>query len=141
MIVFDLKNAFDAVNWIYLFQRMREVGINSDVINLISKLYRSAKFGSTRKEQRVDKGVSQGSLISTILFLLVKDPLLRELQTLGIVSVFADDTDLITHQKQIPKALKIFNLWYSNSSIYLNKNKCALLTIGKWIRKCHKSKH
>ena len=78
MIAFDLKNAFDTVNWIYLFQRMREVGINSDVINLISKRYRSAKFSSTRKEQRVGKGVPQGSLSNPILFLLIIDLLLHE---------------------------------------------------------------
>ena len=86
MCLYDLQKAFDSVEFPVLLKRSFDVGVNSKTWRILSSWYINCQT-SVRLGQHVSpsftlaRGVRQGSILSPSLFLLVMDPLLRELQS------------------------------------------------------------
>ena len=91
MCFYDLQKAFGSVEIPVLLQRLFEVGVNSKTWRLLQLWYSDCnsvvRVGChTSSSYQLQRGVRQGSILSPFLFLLVMDPLPRQLQShsLGI---------------------------------------------------------
>ena len=79
---YDLQKAFDSVQYPILLKRLYDAGINGKTWRLIKARYNQPKCrvrvdGQLSAEFAIERGVLQGSVL---LFLLVMDPLLRDLE-------------------------------------------------------------
>lgn len=89
MCLYDLQKAFDSVEFPVLLKRLFDVGVNSKTWCILCSWYVNCQ-SSVRLGQHISpssalgRGVRQGSFMSPALFLLVMDPLLRQLQSLSI---------------------------------------------------------
>ena len=85
----DLSKAFDRLNRKLIYKKLREAGIPRNIVNLIADMYRKTtvryrtKFGNTDLIRTLF-GVPQGDPLSPIIFDIVIDPMLRQLQKSGI---------------------------------------------------------
>ena len=91
MCLYDLCKAFDSVEYPVLLTRLREAAVAGRTWRIIRDWYVGRKCrvrlgGKLSQEFHVQRGVKQGSVLSPALFLLVMDPLLRQLQASGLVS-------------------------------------------------------
>jgi len=86
MCLYDLQKAFDSVEYPVLLERLFEAGVNGKMWRLLKNWYEGG-CGQVKLDGRlsecfkIGRGVKQGSVLSPALFLLVMDPLLRELQS------------------------------------------------------------
>ena len=89
MFLYDLQKAFDSVEFPVLLRRLFDVGVNSKTWRILNSWYINCQT-SVRLGKHVSpsftlgRRVRQGSILSPSLFLLVMDPLLRELQSLSV---------------------------------------------------------
>ena len=79
ILFIDLKSAFDAVNHKLLFQKMRKLDIEEDLIRTIEWLYKQTKIKTLYNEVKIGSGVIQGGVISPTLFLIMFNDLLEKL--------------------------------------------------------------
>ena len=89
MCLYDLQKAFDSVEYAVLLDRLFEVGVNGKMWRLLRGWYTGAACqvrlgGRLSRSYCVGRGVKQGSVLSPALFLLVMDPLLRQLESSGL---------------------------------------------------------
>ena len=82
---FDLQKAFDTVQYPLLLKRVFDCGINGKAWRLLNSWYTKPKCkiqvnGMLSSTITLERGVLQGSVLSPTLFLMVMDPLLRELE-------------------------------------------------------------
>ena len=87
MCLYDLQKAFDSVEYPVLLEKLYDVGMNGKMWRLLKSWYKGGSCqvkvdGSVSDRFTVERGVKQGSVLSPTLFLLVMDPLLRQLQCL-----------------------------------------------------------
>ena len=89
MCLYDLEKAFDSVEFPVVLRRLFNVGVNSKTWRILRSWYTDGQ-SSVRLGQHfsspfpLGRGVRQGSILSPALFLLVMDPLLRQLQSLSM---------------------------------------------------------
>ena len=82
MCLYDLQKAFDSIEYPILLKRLYEAGVDGKLWRLLKDWYEGGTGldGRLSDEFTVEMGVKQGSVLSPALFLLVMDPLLRQLQ-------------------------------------------------------------
>ena len=70
LLFIDLKNAYDKVNHIRLFNKLAQLNISKEIIGTIKLIYSKVKLKVSYNSENinVNNGVLQGSLISPILF-------------------------------------------------------------------------
>ena len=83
--VYDLEKAFDSVEYCVLLHHLFKAGINGKAWRLIDAFYDCPKAkvrinGRYSEPFGVERGVKQGSVLSPMIFLLVIDALLVELE-------------------------------------------------------------
>ncbi len=88
---YDLQKVFDSVQYPILLKRLDNFGINGRTWRLLKSWYNHPKCKVKVDDQisaefTLERGVLQGSVQSPVLFLLVMDPLLRELEQSGLGS-------------------------------------------------------
>ena len=89
MCLYDLEKAFDSVEFPVVLRRLFNVGVNSKTWRILRSWYTDGQ-SSVHLGQHLSspfplgRGVRQGSILSPALFLLVMDPLLRQLQSLSM---------------------------------------------------------
>lgn len=89
MCLYDLQKAFDSVEYPVLLEKLYNVGVNGKMWRLLKSWYEGGSCqvkldGRLSGSYHVERGVKQGSVLSPALFLLVMDPLLRQLQVFGV---------------------------------------------------------
>ena len=86
MCLYDLQKSFDSVEYAVLMDKLFEVGVNGKMWRLLRYWYEGGSC-CIKVDGRLSATYSvgrRGSVLSTALFLLVLDPLLRELQASGL---------------------------------------------------------
>ena len=87
--LYDLQKAFVSIEFPVLLKRLFDAGVNSKTWHILNSWYIDCQT-SVRLGQHLSplfslgRGVRQGSILSPSLFLLIIDPLLRELQSLSV---------------------------------------------------------
>lgn len=80
----DYSKAFDCLNHEYVFQSLKEQGIESTYINIIKNIYKeseaSIRLVSTGEVFPIERGVRQGDPLSTKLFTAVLEHMFRKLE-------------------------------------------------------------
>ena len=147
MCLYDLQKAFDSVEFPVLLKRLFDVGVNSKTWRLLRSWYTDCK-SSVRLKQHVsaafplERGVRQGSILSPALFLLVMDPLLRQLQSQSIgVSVnstyaggylHADDIrTLASSSTTLEAQISLVTQFTEDNFLTLNASKCEIVVFNK----------
>ena len=83
---YDLASAFDTVEYPVLLSHLKSAGVTGKAWRLIKQWYQNLKSsvrvnGVVSSPFSIHRGVRQGSVLSPVLFLLVMDPILLELQS------------------------------------------------------------
>ena len=89
MCLYDIRRAFDSVQYPVLLKRLYEAGVNRKVWRLIYTWNNQPKSmvrvnGHLTPAFTLEQGVLQGSVLSPVLFLLVMDPLLQTLESCNL---------------------------------------------------------
>ena len=91
----DIKKAFDMVNHSMLFHKLDILKIPKQISNIIRQSYKEMKSivminGVQSIPFDIRRGVRQGGVLSSLLFLIFIDGLLRELEQSGFGTVVCD---------------------------------------------------
>ena len=84
LCLYDLEKAFDSIEYVHLLRHLFQLGVNGKAWRLIKfwYLHSSASIrskGLISDSFQVHRGVKQGSVLSPILFAIVMDDLLKDL--------------------------------------------------------------
>ena len=149
MCLYDLQKAFDSVEYPVLLEKLFDVGVNGKMWRLLKSWYdggscRVRMDGMLSENFQVKRGVKQGSVLSPALFLLVMDPLLRQLQASGMgltVNKFyaggflhADNVrTLATSEESLQCQVALVKAFAEENLLKLNVSKCEIILFS-----CHK---
>ena len=146
LMLFDFEAAFPSVSHEYIFRVLQHIGLPSNWISAIRRLYvNNAHWvrvgGHSFPSFTANSGVRQGCPLSPLLFAVVVDVLLRRLEQLlpnSTVRAFADDTALVTDDfhKTAASIHRIFAEFASISCLRLNIPKTVLLPLWPSTPQC-----
>lgn len=96
----DISNAYNNVNYSILLDKLTEVGINPDLAKLIFNLITNNNLHVSYQfkmwgPRRLSKGLTQGGILSPILYLIYSCDLHKNLK-FSLISEFADDIVIFT---------------------------------------------
>ena len=151
----DLSKAFDSVDHVLLWEKLKAFGIPKALLANIQSFYSQLVMqvktdqGLTKKI-KITRGVLQGDPISPILFNLFLSDLPNCLpKEIGVKSnnvttnilMFADDIALLaTDHAQLNKLIKRLKIFLDLNMLNLNPNKSKVIIFAKKIRICHSNK-
>lgn len=140
----DLEKAFDAVPRAMLWEALEDeyYGIGQKLVRVIKSLYIKcqSKVRSTGGESdwfEVRSGVSQGGVISPLLFVLCMDRCMRKIgimneEELGITLAYADDVAVVTTEEEaLQRALNRWNEILSEDGMKINKTKTEVMMLAR----------
>ena len=147
MCLYNLEKAFDSVRLFVLLKRLFHAGINSKTWRLLRSWYSDGR-SSVRLGQYVSppfalgRGVRQGSVLSHAPFLLIMDPLLRQLQALSIGAsvnnmyaggfLHADDIrTLAPNTSKLEAQISFVKRFTQEIFLRLNPSKCEIVAFKK----------
>ena len=150
ILFLDFRKAFDTVEYQFIFDSLEKFGFGQYFVNTVRTLYANGNSSiklSTGTTPRFDikRGIRQGCPISPYLFLLVTQLLSSHIKTSTlkgisvanrevIISQLADDTTLfLKNPAQVSLALSVVDVFSKASGLYLNVNKCELLSVKQTI--------
>ena len=147
MRLYDLQKAFDSVEYPVLLQKLYDVGVNGKMWRLLKNWYEGGSCrvkvdGMVSGRFVVERGVKQGSVLSPSLFLLVMDPLLRQLQASGLgLSVnryyaggylYSDDIrTLATSEESLQWQVALVKAFADKNFFRLNPSKCEIVMFSR----------
>ena len=79
----------------------------------------------------LERGVRQGSILSPSLFLLIMDPLLKQLQSMSLNKLYAGaylHADIRTLSKNLSAQITAVTRFTSENLLQLNVSKCEIVT-------------
>jgi hypothetical protein len=138
-IFFDLQKPSDYVNHDILISKLEFYGITGVIFQLI-KTYLQGRyqrvvlnnnyFSSISEWGKITHGVSQGSILGSLLFLLYINDLPHSINKNNKIVLFTDDTsliisnpDLINFRDDVNKILQHIHEWFNANLISLNWEK------------------
>ena len=137
---YDLQKAFE---YGVLLGRLYDVGISSKLWRLLRMWYTEPKSmvklnGSLSHQFSLCRGVRQGSVLSPILFLLVMDPLLQQMESKNLgpslagqfmgASAHADDVRTVTSSLHcLEKQAGLVQTFAHQNGLSLNIQKCEVI--------------
>ncbi len=131
---FDLSKAFDTVNHDILLHKLQLYGIrgiaNQWFASYLSNREQYVSIDKTNSQRiKVKHGVPQGSVLGPLLFILYINDISKCIPNHEI-KLFADDTNLFTHGKDIKllvsqtnTLLSELNIWFITNKLSLNADK------------------
>lgn len=139
LVSYDLDHAFDRVRHSFLFSNMRSLGINPQLVELLSRIS-SQSFsrllinGHMTTAFPIERSVRQGDPISMLLFVLYLHPLLTSLERVcgtDLIVAYADDISVIaTSAGKIQAMHGLFVRFGRISGAVLNVNKTTSIDVG-----------
>ena len=144
-IYIDLSKAFDTLDHSILLDKLNYYTIRSIVNNLIhsyiSNRYQYVDFnGSISSNKVVDTGVTQGSILGPLLFLIYINDLPRVSPLFNMV-MYADDITLYcnlsnnTNENDLISELHKINEWLASNKLFLNAQKTKFMFFHSMQRK------
>ena len=140
-VFIDLKKAFDTIHHEQLLMKLKYYGIRG-VAHSWLKSYLEDRFqyvqinNEKSNMQKVKCGVPQGSVLGPKLFILYINDICKVSELLNFV-LFADDTNLFCHGKNLNELLKTMEgelnrlkIWFDINKLSLNINKTKLMIFG-----------
>ena len=139
IILLDFSMAFDKVNHSKLLWKLHQYGIRGHVLNWVraflgSRSQRVVIEGEESESIPVTSGVSQGSVLGPILFLIYINDLPDEV--CSQVRLFADDTALyLTMESEdsgstLQSDLDILSMWETRWDMEFNPSKCQVVHVA-----------
>ena len=145
-LLMDVKGAFDYVSRTKLVQRMRDLGIDDDLIGWTKSFLtdRSVELvidGFTNPRQEVESGIPQGSPVSPILFLIyisgVFSIIEDQLPQITCLS-FIDDLGFLTADRSVSKIAKTLEKvgqialeWGANNAVTYDTSKTEAVLFSR----------
>ena len=140
-IFLDIKKAFDSLDHKILLKKLHHYGFRGKIWNLLKSYMENRKI-CTKVEQKASKyfkvthGISQGSVLGPLLFLLFINDLPQASKFNA--TLFADDANLhISHQNphslivMVNEEIEKIEHWMYFNKLTLNYSKCCFMIISR----------
>ena len=141
--VFDFSKAFDSCDHNLLMKKLRKSGINGPILRIIESMYTNPQAkvffnGQFSELFNIERGVAQGCKLSTLLFNLYINDLLKNLSAIKNDSstnttalCYADDLIIVTNSKKdLEKSIKILESWCGINFFDISVPKSKVLVIN-----------
>lgn len=144
----DVKGAIGHVSKAQLFAQMIELGIDGNILTQTGSFLTDQKVqliidGNDNEEKEIETGISQGSLVSPIFFLIYISEVFEKLSQTSplVISIsFIDDLGFIASNssvKKIVRALekvskKVIEWGKLNAVTYMSKTEALLFSKAHW---------
>ena len=136
--ILDFSKAFDVVPHTRLLAKLKFYGLNPEVIRWIGnfldgRTQRVMVDGVFSKEEGVDSGVPQGTVLGPLLFLLFIKDITKNLNSGTSIRLFADDCLLyrainsVQDQLLLQQDLDTLQAWSVTWGMKFNPSKCNIL--------------
>ena len=137
IIYFDFKKAFDTVPHNRLLLKLKQAGIDGNVLKWVTDFLHDRKQrvvidSASSTGINVESGVPQGSVLGPLLFLIFINDLPDNLES--TCKMFADDTKLYNLSKKSSSLQSDINKltdWSNTWQLKFNTDKCKVLHLGK----------
>lgn len=141
VVLLDFAKAFDKVSHVKLLEKLKLSGVNNQVVNWVSAWLfdrnQSVILDGIESEPvLVVSGVPQGSVLGPLLFLVYINDISAELDPDIFLSLFADDTKLLSEVSspgdmlRLQNALNKLQSWAEKWQMSFNTKKCQILHLG-----------
>ena len=136
-----LKRAFETLNRKKLITKLENYGVTQNALsffkNYLENRSQVTKFNNaTSSNVSSEYGVPQGSTLGPLLFLLYINDIAKVVRACSI-HLFADDTLLYFHSKDLDSLIHTVNLeldnvheWFNQNLLKLNVQKTKFMLIG-----------
>ncbi len=141
---FDFSKAYDSCDHRILFQTLNNHGISGKLLNIIQSMYDRPQAqiflnGKYSEPFTIERGVAQGCKLSTLLFNIYINPLLKKLtqhnKSAELLPTFplcyADDLVILSKNRDgLIQSIKIIETWCKANYISINTKKSGILTVN-----------
>ena len=140
LVFLDQSKAFDRIHHESLTYKMRRMGIEGTLLNLLNNYLcnrqsRVVMDGSKSKWYHLTAGVPQGSILGPLLFLIYTNDLVDNLEC--DIHLYADDAVLMTHYKEnkeesfqkMNRDLQRLNEWATKWFMSFNPTKTKYMVV------------
>lgn len=140
VVFVDVQKAFDCVDHELLLKKLFQLGFRGQIYNCIQKYLfarrqRTENQGQKSQYRFVRNGVPQGSVLSTLLFILFINDIFK-IPFKGYLQMYADDaalvyscTDLQSLAEHIQHDLELLYSWFYNNLLSFNVSKTKFMII------------
>ena len=142
IVYLDFAKAFDSVDHQILLQKLKSYGVRGQLYKwfvdyLNGRCQRVVIDGASSHWAPVTSGVSQGSILGPILFVIFINDLPDILPNEKMASLYADGTKVfnpirsIADCEKVQQSLTNLECWSRNNNLDFNSSKCKVLTITR----------
>lgn len=160
LVTLDAEKAFDLVSWSFMFETIKEFGLNGIFCKWIQTLYSNPVSvvktnGTISRRFNIQKGTRQGDPLSPLLFAIYVEVLAiairKNVNIKGMkigreihkIALYANDiiTYLTSPEISMQHLLKEIKKYSLLSGYKINENKCEVLSIGTQINNLIKQQY
>ena len=138
----DLSKAFDSINHELIINKLQNLGMGPSVTQWVHSYLENRKQATKfsnfiSKEENVESGVPQGSILGPLLFLCFTNDLPEFLEKFCTVFSYADDTQLLVEannatelQQKIEAVVEAAQKWYNGNFMKNNTTKTEIIVFN-----------
>ena len=148
LLFVDFERAFDTIHRTAIWSALANLGIPDKITNIIKEMYNDAKYhvrfaGDESNSFEINRGVRQGCVLSPMLFLIVLDSVMNEVNSATTDGIqwtintrlndldYADDIVLLSHTYNgIEEKLRKLDEIANRAGLKINVNKTKTMRIN-----------